>query len=364
MNRSIVKTKLELLTKGIRLSESTLDRFPAYKYKRASLSEGICFDLSSDKWKKPIPINLPVHEAFAARSPYIFDENRSIILKNGSPFLNASIIYPPSWYADNLDDGTKYHEVFQLHHRSILATSLTNFCEYKSMGKGCHFCAMGHGIDRPKKKSPTQITSVLKNLLKKGHKFTEININSGCMVNEKASINLYRDAVMAVKSVEDIPIYAQLAPPSDLGELDSLVSEGIASLSFNIEIYDSKIRRELMPQKGKIPVEYYLKTLEYAAKLIGPGQVSSWLIAGLEPCQNTISAIEKITDLGVIPFVTVFRPLTGSDMESYPPPDPDSLLPIFETLEERLRKLNLDPESTLCGCVKCNCCSALQEIFT
>lgn len=362
MNDKQMAMKLELLCKGVRISDKLKLKFPGYKYKRASLSEGICFDISQDGNDKFISINLAVHEKFVVNSPFYYDESAHVILKNNKFYAHAKHISPPDWYLMKLPDGTLFNEIFQLHYSSILATSLTNFCEYRQLGKGCKFCALGYNVKQPAVKSLKKIIEVLASLVKNGYDFSEININSGAMVDDVEGFQLYLNAIRNIRDISSLPIYAQMCPPKNLSDIDKLSEAGATSISFNIEVFDKDLRINTMPIKGKVPVSHYIETMSYAVDTFGKGQVSSWIIAGLEPVESTIGAIHLLADLGVIPFVTVFRPLMGSEFEYSPPPDPETIAPVFRTLLTVLKKSNLDPAKSHCGCVKCNCCSALSEV--
>ena len=284
-----------------------------------------------------------------------------MILKNNHPFINASLVAPPTWYGRVLEDGTPFNEIFQVHYKSILATSLTNFCEFKTTGRGCKFCAIGYQNKKNKIKKLSHIVSILEKLIGQEHNFTEININAGSLIDEKKAFDLYSDVIKGIRNVTDLPIYAQIYPPSDLTRIDQLVEAGVSTLSFNLEIFNEKIRREIMPAKGCIPIEQYFKAIDHAVTFLGKGQVSSWLIAGLEPVGSTIKSAEKIASKGAVPFITVFRPLIGSEFENLSPPDPDLIAPVFSSLGRILSEMKLEPAKSKCGCVKCNCCSAFTE---
>lgn len=58
------------------------------------------------------------------------------------------------------------------------------------------------------------------------------------------------------------------------------------------------------------------------------------IIAGLEPPESSIRAIDWITSVGAIPTVCVFRPLTGTDLETVEPPRTADLVPVFRRLYE------------------------------
>ncbi len=362
MLNKITEIKLELLCRGIRVSDEVLGRFPGYRYKRASLSEGLCFDLVPDKCEFSIPVNLAIHEKFVRKSPFTYSENNNMIYKHGKEFVRASIVDYPSWYKNSLDDGTLFQEVFQIHYHKVLATSLTNFCEYKDSGNGCRFCAMGHQIKERKIKSVEHIKAVLKQLVKMKIPFTEVNLNSGTLLDDTENVENYVRVITAVREITDRPIYAQICPPADLKFIDRLIRAGISAISFNLEIYDEVLRSKIMPAKGCIPRENYFKAMTHAADTLGFEQVSSWLIAGLEPVESTIKGIKHVASAKAIPFVTVFRPLLGSEFEDMTPPEPAEIYPVFEALGETLCAMRFNSEKTSGGCVKCNCCSAISEV--
>ncbi|MBU1864496.1 MAG: radical SAM protein [Candidatus Omnitrophica bacterium] len=355
--------KLELLCNGIRLPEHILTRFSGYRFKRASLSEGVCFDLFPSGSSQAIPINIAAREAFVCKSPFMYDENKKAIFKNGQHFVQASLVEPPGWYACVLDDGTSFQEVFQVHYHSILAASLTNFCEFKETGRGCRFCALGYQIEKPKIKSVEQVAAVLKELIKQNIYFNEVNLNAGTLLDEKKNCDLYLHIVQCIRKITSVPIYIQICPPKDMSFIDRLIEMGVSSLSFNLEIYDEELRKDSMPGKARISRERYFKAMAHASKLLGAEQISSWLIAGLEPVESTITAIKHIISVGAIPFVTVFRPLIGSEYEKRLPPEPNTLIPIFDALGTSLIHLKYNRQKTKCGCVKCNCCSAFAEVL-
>ena len=63
-----------------------------------------------------------------------------------------------------------------------------------------------------------------------------------------------------------------------------------------------------------------------------PREQNGEIIAGLEPPESSIRAIDWVTSVGAIPTVCVFRPLAGTDYAHLPPPEPESLVPVFARL--------------------------------
>ena len=69
--------------------------------------------------------------------------------------------------------------------------------------------------------------------------------------------------------------------------------------------------------------------------------VNGEIIAGLEPAEDSIAAIDWITRVGAIPTVCVFRPLAGTDYRHLPPPSVDEVVPVFRRLYEACMERSL-----------------------
>jgi hypothetical protein len=87
-------------------------------------------------------------------------------------------------------------------------------------------------------------------------------------------------------------------------------------------------------------LDYYLEAIRYCATLGAKGPKNEpWvtngeIIAGLEPPESSIAAIDWITSVGAIPTVCVFRPLKGTDLEDVPPPRTEDMVPVYRRLYE------------------------------
>jgi len=353
----ILRLKVELLCYGLKLADNLKPN--GYRAsKRASLSEGRCLNLYYNG--KKIPINVAVHEGFVKNSPFVYDHEQKQILKNGQPVMEAHLIEDPDWLMDVLPDGTKMSDVFQLHASNAIATSLINYCHFKDDGNGCKYCALDDSAG-VSKKNPALIAAAVRHLEDKGLRFMELNLNAGTLPGVDRSAELYIDVIREVRKVSSIPIAAQICPPEDFAYIDKLKEAGLTTVSFNMEIYDETARREICPGKSRVTVSHYIEALKYAAGVFGSSQVSSWLIAGLEPKESTIAGVNAIAATGAIPFVTVFRPLMGTQLAGKLPPAVDDVIDIFRAVGQAVRNNRINPGESQCGCVNCGCCSALFE---
>jgi hypothetical protein len=65
------------------------------------------------------------------------------------------------------------------------------------------------------------------------------------------------------------------------------------------------------------------------------------IIAGLEPPESSIRAIDWITSVGAVPTVCVFRPLSGTDLQHLEPPRTEDMIPVFRRLYEAVMEHGL-----------------------
>ena len=97
-------------------------------------------------------------------------------------------------------------------------------------------------------------------------------------------------------------------------------------------------------------------------ELFGRGQVSSVLIAGLQPYDDIVRECEKMTEIGVFPTIMPFRPFDDSDLAGQPMCDPDEYIRISELLGGMLRAHGLAPQA-MQGCTKCGGCSLENDCY-
>lgn len=124
-----------------------------------------------------------------------------------------------------------------------------------------------------------------------------------------------------IRSKTNKPISLMSLPPYDLKVLDKLKKAGINEVVFNIEVYDRVLAEKYMPGKGAIPLDVYLKAFEKATALWGePGSVRTIFIVGLESSQSLLKGIETVCKLGVSPTLSLFKPISQTEMEGFLPP--------------------------------------------
>ena len=157
------------------------------------------------------------------------------------------------------------------------------------------------------------------------------------------------DLIVAIKEQTGLMVGVQTPPHGDLKRYDALKKMGVNRVSFCFEIFDRERFVEVCPGKHtQYGLDRYLEAIEYCATL-GPGDLTSFepwvtngeIIAGLEPAEKSIEAIDWITEKGAIPTVCVFRPLINTDYANEPVPDTMDMVPVFARLYDRCMEKHL-----------------------
>jgi uncharacterized radical SAM superfamily protein len=215
-------------------------------------------------------------------------------------------------------------------------------CEYwtESVKVNCKFCSVGLnlGVDDADQKSVDEVMEVVA-AARRESGITYVDFNTGHYTGE-TYLDILEPYVKRVKEL-GLLVGIQTPPHHDLSRYDALREMGLNRVSFCFEIFDPEVFKAVCPGKDReYGLERYLEAVRYCAALGRKGPRSEpWvangeIIAGLEPPESSIRAIDWITSVGAIPTVCVFRPLAGTDFQHLPPPRTEELVPVFRRLYE------------------------------
>ncbi|HSR51366.1 MAG TPA: radical SAM protein [Acidobacteriota bacterium] len=333
--------EIALFCRGLRIADESRSRVRQARRTRAGLGSGL--ELIIPGPLKPIWLNAPVEESFVERSPYLLCHSPQgfVIVDESStrryPVRIASI---PDWYEDRTSRGAVMGQVGTLQ-GTYLGIYIGPVCRYwvRKPAVNCKFCTTGLnvGINETTKKSVRDVVETCLSA-KRESGITFVHFNSG--FQEGRDFKLARPFVEAVKRETGLLVGLQLVPQRDLSLYDQMIDLGVDHFSFCFEFMGEKAFRELCPGKEHtLGQETFFRAMEHTASKMGKGRVSGEIIAGVEPVEDTLRAIDLITDCGAFPTVCVFRPLRGSAMESYPPPRYQEMRIVFRhMIKSCLRK--------------------------
>ena len=169
---------------------------------------------------------------------------------------------------------------------------------------------------------------------------TYVDFNTGHYEGD-TYLDLLEPFIVRIKRELGLLVGVQTPPHRDLRRYDHLRAIGVNRVSFCFEIFDRRRFEEICPGKhAEYGLDHYLEAVRYCAALTSRGPKGEpWvtngeIIAGLEPPESSIRAIDWITAVGAVPTVCVFRPLRGTDLQDAEPPATEAMIPVFRRLFE------------------------------
>jgi hypothetical protein len=337
--------KLDLYCRGMQLDEScTIEDRGGRKIlrTRAGLGSGLEVILPGDLWT-----NVPVVEEFVRASPYTLRwcDGSFQLHRHDLGFVARVRLSPrPAWY-DRLTSTGKRMTLVGTLQGTYLGVYPSKVCDYwlkQPAKEQCKFCSVGLnlGADDGSEKSVQEVVEVVK-AAREESGITYVDFNTGHYDGD-TYLDVLEPYVRRVKEETGVMIGVQTPPHRDLSRYHELRRMGVNRVSFCFELWNRNRFVEVCPGKHReYGLDRYLEAVRYCAQEVGPtGRrfepwvVNGEIIAGLEPPEDSIRAIEWITSVGAIPTVCVFRPLHATDYAGLPPPKTEEIVPIFRRLYE------------------------------
>jgi hypothetical protein len=335
--------KLDLYCNGARLDDSCYiegDGGRKILRTRAGLGSGLELILPGGLWT-----NVPVTERFVERSPYTLHrlDGRYLLRRDGADVAPVRLSPRPDWYDRATASGKPMPRIGTLQ-GTYLGIYQAKVCEYwtvKPARVNCKFCSVGLnlGLDDADEKSIDEVLEVVR-AARDESGITYVDFNTGHYDGD-TYLDLLEPFVQRIKRELGLLVGVQTPPHRDLRRYEGLREMGVNRVSFCFEIFDPVLFQEICPGKhAEYGLDFYLEAIRFCAGLgkrgprHEPWVTNGEIIAGLEPPESSIRAIDWITSAGAIPTVCVFRPLTGTDLEKAEPPRTEDLVPVFRRLYE------------------------------
>lgn len=313
-------------------------------------------------------VMVPVHTAPAFASPYVVEKpdalGQSTISRDGIALGSVSFPTRPRFYDRITADGVPYWKIATLHSRDVLATTVLQTCiRYQSRTKTCQFCAIGQSLAAGRtieRKTPEQLAEVAKAAVELDD-VKHMVMTTGTPPGRDRGAAILAESARTIKNAVDLPIQGQCEPPDEDAWFERMREAGIDALGMHLEAVTQEVRARIMPGKAQVSLDRYFDAFAAAVPVFGRGQVSTYILAGLgDPHEAILATCQKLIALGVYPFVVPFVPISGTPMESHPPPPPAFMHAILKSLAPILRAGGLSATEIKAGCGKCGACSALS----
>ena len=345
INKEKLETKISLLNQGVKISDKAKKQIEDIGKIRNAVFNAV--DLTIFDF---LQVNCPKKLKFSDFTPWEIDINKDgkLVLFYYNNEISDVTLDLADIYCDNLiKSDIKFSDVcfwatdrLRIHH--------TLSCCMKKQGIGCKFCEVPTS-DRSI--SIDDILYVVDFYLEHANTFRHFLIGGGSEPREIEYKSILR-VVKHVREKSSKDIYVMsLPPPENLNILKEYYEAGVTEIGFNIELFDQNTALKYMPGKGKITRQEYFKALEEAVKYWGrTGKVRSLIIVGLESENYLLQGIQELCKIGVMPILSVFRPIPGTDTENIVPPSNHFLRNIYRkgTMICNEFSLHLGPECPSC----------------
>ena len=311
---------------------------------RAGLGSGLEVVLpAASAFQKDIWVNVPVAERFAERSPYRLTggpaEGYSIVDKRSSHLYSARLPAQPQWYSRRTSRDVPMDRIGQLQgtYLGIYINPVCAFWNY-SPALNCRFCTTGQNVGTTEA-ADKSIADVIETCraARAESGVTFVHLNGGFQGSR--GLEFATPYVTAIKRDVGMLVGVQLAPEPVFARYDALIAAGVDHLSFCLELLDPEWFARICPGKQRMHgQQLFIDAMKHCVARMPRGAVSGEIIAGIEPIERTLEAIDLITDLGAFPTVCIFRPTIGSDMEDWPSPSYEEMRRVMAHLYEACRR--------------------------
>ncbi|HTI36968.1 MAG TPA: radical SAM protein [Vicinamibacterales bacterium] len=336
--------EIDLFCRGMRIPEEvSLEGARNISRTRAGLGSGLEVAIPTGSWlKREIYANVPVVEAFASTSPYLLAGSAAgyrIVDERSAHAYPVRLPQVPHWYGRQTSRGVRMSEVGVLQgtYLGIYVNPVCTFWNYKP-SLNCRFCTTGKNVG-----TAEAAVKVVEDVVetcwaaREESGITFVHLNGGFQGTR--AIRTVEPFVRAIKQHVGLLVGVQLTPHADFSVYDRLIDLGVDHFSFCLELFDPEWFERICPGKARmIGQDRFLRAMDYCASRLPRGAVSGEMIAGLEPIDTTIAAIERITSVGAFPTVCIFRPTVGSDMESWAPPAYDDMRRVMAAVHDACRR--------------------------
>lgn len=337
--------EIDLFCKGLRVpDEVSLEGARGISRTRAGLGSGLEIVIPGRRFvKAAIWANVPVVERFAQNSPYVLAESPEagyrIHDERTDEWYAVSLPREPHWYSrlTSRDIPMSRIGVLQGTYLGIYVNPVCAFWNYQP-ALNCRFCTTGQNVGQTEV-ADKAISDVVETCwaARDESGVTFVHLNGGFQGTR--GIGFTEPYIRAIKEEVGMLVGVQLTPERDFSRYDRLIDLGVDHLSFCVEFLDPEWFERICPGKARmLGQRLFLDAMAYCAARMPRGAVSGEIIAGVEPIERTLEAIDLIASMGAFPTVCIFRPTAGSDMEDWPPPQYEDMRAVMAHLYDACRR--------------------------
>jgi len=345
MSLNACELEIDLFCRGMRLApDASLDGVRGVSRTRAGLGSGLEVVLPGRSWMKDaLWVNVPIEEHFVAASPYVLRGSlaagHTITDERSATVYDVRLPHEPGWYSRSTSRGIPMSRigVMQGTYLGIYVNMVCTFWNYQP-ALNCRFCTTGQNVGAAEAEDKA-VEDVVETCAaaRRESGATFVHLNGGFQGTR--GIEFTEPYVRAIKDRVGMLVGVQLAPERNFAQYDRLIDLGVDHLSFCVELMDPEWFKRICPGKDRmLGQQLFFDAMAHCARRMPRGAVSGEIIAGIEPLEHTLRAIDTIAAMGAFPTVCIFRPTVGSDMQDWPSPTYDEMIVVMKHMYEACRR--------------------------
>lgn len=203
-------------------------------------------------------------------------------------------------------------------------------------GRVCALCRGRELTEKPGEMWPLEdVVDALGAIFKEGAaEFVLFQL--GYLPGDDAGLKLLFPYIETVRRHFDTIVAVSMHPPADAHSVERAYASGVDAISYNLEAADAESLQANFPGRARfIGRSRYMHSLSHAAKVFPGGAVLCELTVGLSPDDRIGEAIAELTEIGVLPILSV-DPARAQDRTAA------EFIPLYERLFNEVHKAGLN----------------------
>ena len=328
--------KASLLTDGLQFDESALEGVcDVYREQSRWLFD---WNLGEHRYYLPEELLLPmdtivqVRENKDSRWLCTTEDGVMHLKRDGKFVMECRHIPRPEYYSLEASPDIIMRRIAPKRGQDCLVLNYATFCMYWANDKGCRFCNIVPNIGWTKddlqvsKRTLEQIYNTtkaafeegcVKHILMTGGYLNRYTNKEGELIDreDRLILDIVRTMQEAI-GTEDIPVNVIRTAPEDkdLKSIEEHKDKGVFSVAYNLEIWDPVLFDTYCPGKAEVQGrDHWLRALEVAAEVYGPGRVSTHFVTGFqEPEESLLEGVEWMSERGIGSIPLIWSPVEGT----------------------------------------------------
>ena len=375
-----IRVKANLLADGMRLDTSVLEGVgDVYREQSRWLFD---WNIGEHTYYLPEELLLPmdtivqVREKKDSRWLCTIEDGVMMLKRDGKFVMECRHIPRPEYYSQEASPGIIMRRIAPKRGQDCLVMNYSPYCMYWTTDDGCRFCNIVPNMNWTKddlqvtKRTFNQIVKTtraafeegcVRHILLTGGMLTAYKKNGETVDRENRMILDVIQAQQEALQRDDIPVNVIRTAPKDrdLKSIEEHKEKGVYSVAYNLETWNPDLFAIYCPGKNKVQGrDHWLRALETATEVYGPGRVSTHLVTGfMEEQASLLEGVEWCSERGISAIPLVWSPVEGSRFSGFRAPEAEWFVDTVKKIADIRIKYGMDDFESAASPNDCYLCA-------